>query len=137
MRVTKITLTIFFLAMILQAGLNPLLFCEEETANLLEPQEENIRDPFVSLLPTKSEALTASTEMKSGEKVNLPSFSVQGLIWGTDRPQAIIDNKIFNLGDEIEGAKIVQITKEGVKILYQNNIFVLVPQTIKSGSKNQ
>jgi hypothetical protein len=55
--------------------------------------------------------------------VTPPMLTVQGLIWGTGLPQAIINNKVLKVGDIIEGCKIVSIEKEGISIFYQGRPF--------------
>ena len=55
--------------------------------------------------------------------VNFPELSVQGMIWDSSMPQAIINNKIFKVGDIIEGAKIVTIDQSGVSLVFRRKPF--------------
>lgn len=121
---------------LMQLSSAQILFCEEGLMNKFEFKDENVRDPFVSQLPKKEKVEVKPVEVR-GQEINVspPSFSVQGLVWGSLRPQAIIDNKIFNLGDEVSGAKIIDISREGVKVVYQSKIFVISPQTFAGASK--
>ncbi len=50
---------------------------------------------------------------------------VQGVVWGGAMPQAIINNKVFNIGDVIEGAKVIEINKKGVILLYKDRTYLL------------
>jgi hypothetical protein len=50
---------------------------------------------------------------------------VQGVIWGGIMPQAIINNKIVNIGDVIEGAEVIEISKKGVTLLYKKRKYTL------------
>ncbi|HTY45082.1 MAG TPA: hypothetical protein VMD52_03710 [Patescibacteria group bacterium] len=50
---------------------------------------------------------------------------VEGIVWESKIPQAIINNRIFNVGDTIEGAKIVEINKKGVTVFYKNRSYLL------------
>jgi len=133
----KGTFFIIFLLVFLALGGDENIFCEEEKMDTEEMKDENVRDPFAAVLPQK-EIVYNSTEVKPFEGgVRLPDFSVQGLVWGVDKPQAIIDNKVLNVGDEIEGAKVIEITKEGVKINYMDKIFLIKPEINKETSKKQ
>jgi hypothetical protein len=125
-------------------SIDEVAFCEEETLNQAEFFEAGVRDPFVSLLPAKRDVVrTVSTGKTELQPTALPTLSVQGLIWGSNKPQAIINNKVFNIGDQIEGAKIIEISKDGVKLSYQDKIFLAVPEKVKTtlqktiGGKNE
>ena len=54
-------------------------------------------------------------------------FKVQGVFWGAARPQAIINRKVLSVGDEIKGAKILSISKEGVTLLFEGKEVSLKP----------
>ena len=50
---------------------------------------------------------------------------MQGVVWGEGIPQAIINHKVCNIGDIIEGAKIIKISKKGVILLYKDRSYLL------------
>lgn len=93
---------------------HPQVFIYEEP-ELEEPgaiEEVRIQEALVEYKPKPSE---------------LFSFSVQGIIWDSDIPMAIIDNGVFQKGSiihreisagEIAKITIVDINKEGVMIAY-------------------
>lgn len=56
-----------------------------------------------------------------------PEFILNGIVWNTDRPQAIINNQIVNQGDTIEGAKIVSIRKSGIDLIFEDINITLKP----------
>ncbi len=64
------------------------------------------------------------------------AFVVKGLIWNTDMPQAIINDKILKVGDFINGVKIVAIQSKGVE-LSNSGINVLVNVTDKQKKIDQ
>ena len=80
------------------------------------------RDPMVSLLPaepTTHDARAAGqtpSERKPG-RPQLPALSVQGIVWGTARPQALINGGLYEVGDAVEGARILSIERSGVTII--------------------
>jgi len=59
------------------------------------------------------------------EKVDLNKFIVQGIIWGGQLPQAIINKRVLTIGDVIEESKIEKIDKSGVTLSYKTQIFKL------------
>lgn len=113
------------------------LFSEEESPNQVEFKDEGLRDPFISLLPKKDIPIETIPISIGNTEVDVPVISIQGMVWGVDRPQAIIDNKVYDIGDEIKGAKIMDISKEGVKFLYQDKIFLMAPEIRQKTFRSQ
>lgn len=82
--------------------------------------EENKSDPFVSLLPQKGD------KGLSGKKiVSPPPITIEGALWNTDTPQAIIDGDVYKVGDKLKGydAKIYKIEGNVVSIFYEGRLF--------------
>jgi len=90
----------------------------------LEYNAYNLRDPFEDLLTRKKEEIRKPGESE-GETVTPPPLSIQGLVWGGRTPQAIIDNRVVKVGDVIEEAEIIEISKDGVTVVYKKRIFKL------------
>ncbi len=130
----KNILFIIFSVALLLAVIGSVSFCEEAAVNQLENENSESRDPFASLLP--KDVVYRPTDGNQAAAI-APTLVVHGLIWGCDKPQAIINNKIFYLGDEVEGAKIIEISKTGIKVLYQEKIFSFAPELIKGAIKKQ
>lgn len=93
---------------------------------IVRPEVEYIaggyRNPFKKLIEKtdiKSEVNQAAQKPKQEEMPPPPWFTVQGIVWGGDFPQAIIDNKVVKAGDSIEGYLIKDISKEGVTLLFK------------------
>ncbi len=63
-------------------------------------------------------------------------FKLQGVFWGTPRPQALINRKILSVGDEIEGAKVISIKKEGVTLML-NGMEVVLKPSVPGRPKNK
>jgi len=83
----------------------------------IEYKATGLRDPFEEPFVKKGEA-----DEKAVAKVFAappPVLIVQGLIWGGGIPQAIINDNVVKLGDTIQGAKIINITKDGVIVLFE------------------
>lgn len=56
-----------------------------------------------------------------------PDLKISGLVWNTSRPQAIVNDRVVDVGDVIEEAKIVSIRRDGIKIEFKGQNFDLSP----------
>lgn len=94
---------------------------EADSGNIfIRPQVEykasSLRDPFKEDILKK---VKPETDLKSPAPqplAPLPKMDVQGLIWGGNFPQAIINNKVYKAGDIIDGAQIKEIAKDGITL---------------------
>jgi len=68
------------------------------------------RDPFHGLIDESA--------AKGGVETAMPTLTVQGVVWGTSLPQAIINGQVMKIGDTIEKARIIDINKDGVVIFF-------------------
>ena len=112
-------------------------------ANPFEPKipfkkpEEIIMQP-----PTKPEESMAippdirygSTKENQGRQQEMtvkeeapPVLTVTGLVWNSDRPQAIINGEVLDLGDTISNAKVISIRKTGVEVEFHGTIITINP----------
>lgn len=48
----------------------------------------------------------------------LPGINIAGVVWNTDRPQAIVNGQIVGIGDTVSGVKILDIRKMGITVLF-------------------
>ncbi len=91
---------------------------EEIVRPNVEYKAQGLRNPF------EQPALVSEPDNVEGgiiikpEAGELAQLTVQGIIWGGNLPQAIINNKVVKVGDVLEGAEIVDINKEGVTVLF-------------------
>ncbi|MFA7677535.1 MAG: type II secretion system protein N [Candidatus Omnitrophota bacterium] len=88
-------------------------------------------DPFESLLPKEEKSRTSSAEKKTASKADL-KISLEGVLWGSDTPQAIIDGDVYKVGDKLKkiDASVFRITKNVVFMSYDGKIY-----EIKMGKK--
>jgi len=82
----------------------------------LPPSAE--RDPF-KLSPYLMRLLEAELQSRQAEeKARLEDIArkieLQGVFWNLPQPKAIVNRRILSVGDQIEGAKVMGIGKEGV-----------------------
>ncbi|MFH1848195.1 MAG: hypothetical protein ABH825_03135 [Candidatus Omnitrophota bacterium] len=53
-------------------------------------------------------------------------FKVSAIVWGTDRPQTIINGELYEVGDVVKGAKITDIDKAGIHVFHGDREHVLI-----------
>lgn len=83
----------------------------------------NLRDPFEKQLPVEAPVVKPPEIPAVKEKIVPPAIVVEGLVAGGPVPQVIIEGKIFKVGDKVQDAAIIAITKEGIEVVYQLEIF--------------
>lgn len=112
---------------------------QPEVRELKPPQlsytANTFRDPFAESYPKKkTEKEVAAEKGENAEDVKkLPDFIVQGVIWGSSTPQAIINGSVVQLNDTIEEAKVVNIGREGVTVLFYGKEYkISVPASTAS-----
>lgn len=66
-------------------------------------------------------------EKEPPKEIVLPTFTVTGIVWG-DSPRAIIDQQVYKIGDTVKGAKILDITEKGIKMIYEGKEFSVKTQ---------
>jgi hypothetical protein len=96
----------------------------------VEYKAGDLRDPFQETIVKgailKEEKLAEQKKEIAVEKeITPPTLTVQGLVWGGNFPQAIINNKVVRIGDTIEGAKVISIDKEGINLIFEGMQIVL------------
>ncbi len=113
-------ITIFFLSLF-----SGKLFCEKK------------RNPFQDWLPRRIETMKKEeiTTYAGEEPVSL-DIIVQGVVWDTSLPQAIIDGEVYRVGDKVQDAQIIDITSEGVSLLYKGRIIIVGVQKINESIDN-
>jgi len=77
------------------------------------------KDPLKNIFAQFLERLRRRVPEKEIEKFSIPDLNIEGLIWNSDMPQAIINGSVVKIGDYIEGVKIVGIDKKGITIDYE------------------
>lgn len=57
--------------------------------------------------------------------VTPPALKVSGLLWNANRPQAIVNDQIVDVGDRIKNSTIKSIHHKGIDIEFEGNIFTV------------
>ena len=105
-----------------------LLFVCCEAQASVQYDSQGVRDPMESLLPKEA--------AKDAENVTPPSITVTGIVWGSNMPEAIVNDQVVKIGDEIAGAKIVDIARHGISVLFSGRIFEFSIQRSCNSSDN-
>ncbi len=96
----------------------------ESPAVIIEvPQVEynatSLRDPFdPEPLKEEDDEKKDKDAKDNRPQLPLPNLVVQGIVWGAELSQAIINNQVVKVGDQIEGVRIVGISKDGIIVFY-------------------
>ncbi|MDD4940010.1 MAG: hypothetical protein PHE18_03875 [Candidatus Omnitrophica bacterium] len=91
-----------------------------EQAGKFEYMSEKLRDPF----EREKQEIRKPEAVK--ETKPLPELIIQGVVWGTKIPQAIVNNKVLKVGDEIQGVKISGINRDGITVIFDNQQYTLM-----------
>lgn len=91
----------------------------------VEYKSDGLRDPFEGVFKTEPTATPGPVEAAAKPPLPPPPLTVQGIIWGGNIPQAIINDKVVKVGDTIAEAKITDIGKEGIEVIFKDYTFKL------------
>ena len=126
--------------------ITPLGFALEQPTEYAVSEILDFKDPFVSLLPKKEPAKIEVTTLKPATKTEkaqeqekeivLPSIEITGIVWNTNRPQAIVNGHVVGIGDKIDDMVISDIRRSGIDILYLGKHFTIKPDEKMAKSKN-
>ena len=83
------------------------------------------RDPFESILP-KEDLRLKKEETSAKSQIIAPKLKVEGILWGSNRPQAIVNGNVYEVGEvikEMPQTKIHKIEKGTVIIIHEGMVF--------------
>ena len=97
-------------------------------------EADALRDPFPpppeKKVTQKGDVQEKQPETMKPVEIKPPSLTIQGIIWGGALSQAVINGKVLKVGDTIEEAKITNISKDGIEIVFKNQTFHLASPSI-------
>ena len=90
-------------------------------------------------IPFKSPFDEVEKEETPQEQVTLPAtLTFQGMIWKSHRPQAIINNKVYDVNDIVnidtgvtgvgDEIKVKDVTSDGIHLIYKRKEFIVRPK---------
>ena len=128
-------ITVLLLSLLISFSPTTLLADDEnkignllEEVHLFKEEMPQFKNPFVSLLPIKivdveTEPSPIQIETAAPRVITPPVFIISGLIWNSDRPQAIVDDQVVSVGDFIRGVKIIGINRTGIEFIFEGQIY--------------
>lgn len=108
-----------------------------------------VRNPFIPQLPlpeipqpvVKNHSASQSTQRNSSQSTQstataqfsdvqqreraLPEFNLKGIVWGTDRPQVIINDQVLDVGATFMEITITGIYKKSIEIEFDGRTISL------------
>jgi len=142
MKKQKMLCVIFLIALIISlvkhSKAMPEIIPEINLRTRVEYKAENLKDPFAPVKMKEEVKQQAQVEKKEQVALPLPppKLEIQGVVWGGYFPQAIINKKVVKIGDLIEGARITEINKNGVCILFDNQQYNLASPGIINNAES-
>ncbi len=102
---------------------------------------EERRNPFKNWFPVikkeepvvenKPVIIYEQEKKREKERFDVSIYKVNGLIWGAYESKAIINDKIYVVGDKLGRAEITKINKEGVTLILEGDEhFITTKQAI-------
>ena len=96
--------------------------------------------PHVESLPVKNVVMPPSQSPKftppvSGE-LKPPEIKISGIIWNTDQPQALINNQMVKVGDQIAEWTIEKIDENGIELSSRGKK-ILIPTNFSVGNSSK
>ena len=124
---------IIFFAVFLSAAISHkfIVLAEDTTASgiierpAVEYESSKQRDPFSTYLRKDDLNSAALENADLKPEFDLSILKVQGIIWGVNTPQAIINNEVLTVGNLIQGAKILSIEKKGITLSFKGRVYDL------------
>lgn len=74
------------------------------------------------VLPLEERPKPSVTEKENGQKAD---FKLSGIAYHPGKPKAIINDTVVKVGDKIDGAEVVEISKKSVKLYHEKHEIVL------------
>ncbi len=97
---------------------------QEEPVVEFKPQKA--KDPFRKAVGKEAEAKKEEVVVPIVKPERpLPQFTVQGIFWGGRYPQAIIDDVVVKVGDTVKEAVIVDISRDGITVSFDNKLHTI------------
>jgi hypothetical protein len=87
------------------------------------PPEEKVAEPVAP--PVVAPVVVPIKEPVKPKKLDIPEMKVTGIIYGTDRPQAIINGEVVSVGSTIDGASIINIQKGRIDVRFEGSDITL------------
>lgn len=110
----------------------PIDDLNKATDSKLKNEADEFTNPFIPQIPQAVKpkpfvAPKASAEPPPAniETTPIPQFIVAGIVWNSKKPQAIINEEVTAIGDQVSNWTVSEITEEGVRMTFgEQNLWV-------------
>jgi len=95
-----------------------------------KPQPTEITQPVQPIITQFPVGITDPVIVEPPEPVEIPmpEIDITGIIWNAERPQAIINGQIIDVGDKILDIEIMDIQKTGIEGLFHGRPVMIKAQ---------
>ncbi len=93
------------------------------SATAVEYTGRKYRDPFAD--PRQAPISTTSVDTAAQQERQLAATPVQGILYSTEQPKAIVGGKIVRVGSKVGPGEVSRIDRDGVAVVFNNKEFVL------------
>ena len=83
------------------------------------------RDPFQGYIESELSRVVKKEVNPAQPAESLPSLYINGIVCGAKTRQAVINNKVVMNGDKIDRVEISDISREGVKVLFNGREYFI------------
>ncbi|MFH0940653.1 MAG: hypothetical protein V1840_02215 [Candidatus Omnitrophota bacterium] len=97
---------------------------EQGSKNPFQPYTPLDEEPAVQEIYGAGGSLDASSGA-SEDKFDYSSLRVTGSVWGNNMPKAIINDQVMGIGDVVNEAKILNITKDGILFEFKDKQYLM------------
>ena len=90
-----------------------------------EEASSPFRDPFDPAIPQEKGPPGPPKGPQGEDVITPPEVTIEGVLWGTDKPQAIIDGEVYKEGDTLKtvDAQVFRIENNTVFIRHKGKVF--------------
>ena len=106
----------------------------------LARSNQHKRNPFAPLdKKTAPQSARITKRAKRSTASDENTFRLNGVLWNTNDPMAIIDNTVVRVGSEVAGRKVISISADRVEVEYhgEKETLTMGPKILFSVTKNK
>ncbi len=126
---------LYYIALLIFLCLPGILRAEETTMSFEDLQKatntytlgvlndiSSLKNPFHSPLPATETMSSLTNETNSNHnpaptETKPPNLKISGLVWNTNLPQAIVNDRVVSVGDTIDEWQVTAINQSGIEVV--------------------
>ncbi len=95
------------------------------SATIASPPEAKPGDSTTASSPTTTPPTSTPVVAASAPPPPAPEMKLQGIFFRLKKPSALINGRTVTIGDEVDGARVIAIDRQSVKLMISGKISVL------------